>query len=421
MRKHNHNIELGNVVIKRNKKEESDLLLEAVKITNVAICLVSPELKIVYSNDALDKLFGYKKGELIGKPIWMINAGPTPKAMTRNIVNSIDKHGYWEGKIKNKRKDNDEFICYASIHGVRNKNGQIINYISTQIDVTDQERIQELLIENEARYRGLFDDSPIAIWDEDWSELKTHIESLPCAGDKDFSEYFDNHPEEIQNCANKIRIIDVNRATLDLYKAKTKKEYFDSLEETFTEESYEIFKKTLISIAEGKTVYESEVLNRTLEGDQKYIKFRWSVASDFEKTMSKVIVTAMDITDLKRAEEMMQESELKLKEQKLALEEKNIALKEIIAQVELEKQKLKESVEANINNVISPILEKLKIDKPSKKYVYLLQHHLKGLLSSYGIKIKKRSVNLTPREIEICNMIKSGLATKDISSLLNIS
>jgi len=51
----------------------------------------------------------------------------------------------------------------------------------------------------------------------------------------------------------------------------------------------------------------------------------------------------------------------------------------------------------------------------------LLQYHLEELTSSFGRKITEKSVRLTPREIEICNMVKGGLASKEISNLLNIS
>ena len=43
------------------------------------------------------------------------------------------------------------------------------------------------------------------------------------------------------------------------------------------------------------------------------------------------------------------------------------------------------------------------------------------LTSSFGSGITNRSMKLTTKEIEICNMVKAGLANKDISRLQNIS
>lgn len=134
-----------------------------------------------------------------------------------------------------------------------------------------------------------------------------------------------------------------------------------------------------------------------------------------------LLTVAEDITRSKRAELELAESKSKLRKQKSALEQKNIALREIIAQIELEKQKIRNDIESNVKIVINPILEKIKIGKPSLKIVNLLQHHLERLASSYGIKMTKKGLNLTPREIEVCNMVKGGLTSKDISNLLNIS
>jgi len=128
-----------------------------------------------------------------------------------------------------------------------------------------------------------------------------------------------------------------------------------------------------------------------------------------------------EITERKKAEQALIESESKLQKQKLALEQKNIALKEIIAHIEIEKRKIKNDIETNINVVVSPILKKLAIDKDPLKYVDLLQYHLRKLTSSFGSKITEKNLKLTPREIEICKMIKGGLTSKDISNLLSIS
>jgi len=127
------------------------------------------------------------------------------------------------------------------------------------------------------------------------------------------------------------------------------------------------------------------------------------------------------ITERMNAEKALLESEAKLQKQKSALEQKNIALGEVIAQIEVEKRRIKDDIETNVNIVVSPILEKLKKEKASAKYVYMLKYHLGRLTSSFGSKITKKSLKLTPREIEVCNLVKGGLASKDISKLLNIS
>ncbi|MFC1490223.1 PAS domain S-box protein [Candidatus Latescibacterota bacterium] len=128
-----------------------------------------------------------------------------------------------------------------------------------------------------------------------------------------------------------------------------------------------------------------------------------------------------DITDRKKIENTLKISEEKLLEQKTALEQKTYALREIIEQVEIEKKIIKDNIMINVEKIVMPILERMKLNSESVEYVNLLQNIIENLTSSYGSEITRVNFKLTSREIEICNMIKKGLMNKEISTLLNIS
>ncbi len=128
-----------------------------------------------------------------------------------------------------------------------------------------------------------------------------------------------------------------------------------------------------------------------------------------------------NLITIKKGQDALAKSESKLQKQKSALEQKNIALREILAQIEIEKIRIKDDIETNANILIFPILEKLEIETANLKYINLLRHHLERITSSFGSKVTKRSAKLSPREIEVCSIIKEGARSKDISYLLNIS
>jgi DNA-binding CsgD family transcriptional regulator len=121
-----------------------------------------------------------------------------------------------------------------------------------------------------------------------------------------------------------------------------------------------------------------------------------------------------DITERKKAEK-------KLQEQKGALEQKSIALREVLRQVEIEKQQIKDNILANAENLLLPTIQKLGLTGESRKYAQLLQKNLKELTSSFGARLADKRTRLTSREMEICNMIKNGLTSKEIARLLNTS
>lgn len=128
-----------------------------------------------------------------------------------------------------------------------------------------------------------------------------------------------------------------------------------------------------------------------------------------------------EIDERIRFEKALEEREEELKQQTVALEQKNIALREIIAQIEVEKRKIKDNIMANVHVTITPILEKLRLQNVAPRQVALLYHHINDLTSSFSSGITNRSMKLTTKEIEICNMVKAGLSNKDISRLQNIS
>jgi len=80
----------------------------------------------------------------------------------------------------------------------------------------------ERLRESETRYRTIFENSPISIWEEDFSAVKTRFEHLRLEGVSDLEAYFEQHPEVVAQCADLARIVDVNQAALALHGAASK-------------------------------------------------------------------------------------------------------------------------------------------------------------------------------------------------------
>jgi hypothetical protein len=117
------------------------------------------------------------------------------------------------------------------------------------------------------------------------------------------------------------------------------------------------------------------------------------------------------------------QAETTLKEKTLELEQKNLALKEILAQIEIEKKQLIKTVSENVNKLLIPSLQKLskKANRVEQKYISLVKMNLKEITSGIGTYLPDEQLNLSPREVEVFNMVNGGLNTKEISSLLNLS
>ena len=117
------------------------------------------------------------------------------------------------------------------------------------------ERIEEqdhAIRRSEIQYRSFFEGCPISLWEEDFSEVKSHIDELKRSGVRDFEGYFRAHPEAVDFCASKVKIVDVNEATLELHQAENKEALFQGLSRLLSKDSSRAFCEELIAFANGE-------------------------------------------------------------------------------------------------------------------------------------------------------------------------
>jgi PAS domain S-box-containing protein len=130
-----------------------------------------------------------------------------------------------------------------------------------------------------------------------------------------------------------------------------------------------------------------------------------------------------DITRLSQAEQALKAVNEELEVERATLREKNTALKEILGQIEDEKRRMASQLHLNINRMAIPILNALeeKTNPDGEYFVALLRNCLSDITSPFISKLESGFSGLTPRELEICQMVKSGFASKQIAAALHTS
>ncbi|MEJ2613151.1 MAG: PAS domain-containing protein, partial [Candidatus Thiodiazotropha sp.] len=163
--------------------------------------------------------------------------------------------------------------------------------------------------ESESRYRTLFENSPVSIWEEDFSAVKTLFDRLRHEGVTDIVPYFNQHPETVRQCADLAKIIDVNRASLDLHGAASKEELLAGLANTFTPESFDTFREELACLWHGETEHQRDAVVKTLAGEPRNVTISFTVCPGHEETLGRVFVSLIDITKRKQGAEALVISE----------------------------------------------------------------------------------------------------------------
>jgi PAS domain S-box-containing protein len=138
----------------------------------------------------------------------------------------------------------------------------------------------------------------------------------------------------------------------------------------------------------------------------------------------RAVMSFLDITERKMAEEVLKKREQELQLKSQSLEEANTALKVLLKHREEDKTTLEEQVLANVKKLVIPYLEKLKgprLDSSQRLHVEIIEAHLNDIVSPFLRNLSSAYLSLTPREIEVATLVKEGKTTKEITKLLNIS
>jgi DNA-binding CsgD family transcriptional regulator len=123
------------------------------------------------------------------------------------------------------------------------------------------------------------------------------------------------------------------------------------------------------------------------------------------------------------AERELQEANRQLMLERSALQEANAALRTVLAKIEDEKQSIHRDMQVNVERALMPLLHALALELPreKRKYVDILRNNLEEITSPFMRKLSGIHHALTQTEINICNMIRNGMRTKEIAELRGVS
>jgi hypothetical protein len=120
--------------------------------------------------------------------------------------------------------------------------------------------------EAESHYLTLFEDSPVSLWEEDFSQLKTYLDTLKASGVSDFRAYFCENLDEVLKCAELVQVVRVNRATLQLQGVEDENLLLGSLRNILVEDAYDLFRNEIIALAKGENKFKQVV--KPLSGNE---------------------------------------------------------------------------------------------------------------------------------------------------------
>jgi PAS domain S-box-containing protein len=282
-------------------KEQLETVLASI---NDQFLVLDREWRYTYVNDRVVEVVGMSREALLGKCIWDVFpetvGGQFYSELHRataeqSIVHFEYFYPSWQRWFENH--------IYPSATGV--------SVLVTEI--TDRKRVEAALVAQEQRYRYIFEAVSVAIWEEDFSQVKAAIDQLKVAGVRDFHQYFADHPEFVQQAAEMVQLRDVNQAALQMFGAQDKAQLLTGLHQIFVAETQEAFIGELLAIAAEEPCFATETVLRTLQGDRFHVWFTIAFPSTSE-SYDCVLVSLLDISDAYRQATLRKEVQQELQQ-----------------------------------------------------------------------------------------------------------
>ena len=131
-------------ITERRRAEESTQTMASVfSNSNEAIVITDAGNRIVAVNSAFTKLTGYASQEVIGRNPGMLSAGRTPPEVYQQMWQGIVQDNGWVGELWDRRKNGEIYPKWLSISVVRDKLGQVVNYIGSFVDISERKATEE--------------------------------------------------------------------------------------------------------------------------------------------------------------------------------------------------------------------------------------------------------------------------------------
>jgi|GEM_PF-7088659 len=174
--------------------------------------------------------------------------------------------------------------------------GRVVQLIDQIIQRNNSEMS---ILESETRYQSLLDETVIPVWEADFSGIKKHFEYLEECGVTNWRVYFESRPDAVSECISKGELISVNDASLRLLEVTNKEELSRKLPYCFTGESWSVLMEELIALAEGQTQFQHKIPILIRPDEIKEYRYCLSVVHGHEQTLSRVIISFLDISEIK--------------------------------------------------------------------------------------------------------------------------
>ncbi len=145
-------------------------------------------------------------------------------------------------------------------------------------------------------FEHMFELAPVSLWLEDYSALKRLFDQWRAEGVTDIREHLAGNPEGLRQCSASLKVLQVNRRTLELFAAPDQQTLESRLDEVFRGDMHARVVEELAALWAGALEFSNRTVNYALDGRRLDVQIRARILPGHEQSWSRVLVSLEDVT-----------------------------------------------------------------------------------------------------------------------------
>jgi PAS domain S-box-containing protein len=135
--------QVSGAVARSRLAETQQRLSTAIEQIAEAVMITDTDGTILYVNPAFEQVSGYSRGEAIGRTPRILKSEKQDDTFYGQLWQALAAGNVWEGRLVNRRKDGTLYTGDIIITPVRDQQGEIVNYVATQHDVSREIQLEQ--------------------------------------------------------------------------------------------------------------------------------------------------------------------------------------------------------------------------------------------------------------------------------------
>lgn len=141
--------------------------MQLIDLSQDAIIALDTKRVIVSWNRGAAELYGWSAAEATGKPIEALLRSRSPAPMDQ-IRQVLAREGRWNGELTHTRRDGRDIVVESRHVMVRDENGVPTGFLEINRDISERKDAENALRISETRFRTMFENAPVGIAIGDW-------------------------------------------------------------------------------------------------------------------------------------------------------------------------------------------------------------------------------------------------------------